>query len=88
LTARISGCAIEVPRIPGPGPLEVIYEEALCREFRLRGIAYERQKDINVMFKDAVIKGQRLDLVVEDRVMVEVKAVKALNDVFTAQTLS
>lgn len=56
LTASIIACAIEVHRILGPGLLESIYEEALCHELSLRGIPFERQKEIDVIYKGKVIK--------------------------------
>ena len=58
----------------GPALLESIYEEALCCEFRLRGVPYERQKAVSVLYKGNVLMGQRLDLVVFERVVVEIKA--------------
>lgn len=88
LTEMIIACAIEVHRILGPGLLESIYEEALCHEFRLRGIPFERQKEVDVVYKDKIIRGQRIDLIVDGQVVVEIKAVKSLSDVFTSQTLS
>ena len=88
LTEQIIAAAIEVHRVLGPGLLESIYEEALCCELSLRGIAFERQKEVDVVYKGHVIKGQRLDLVVNGEVIVEIKAVRALEDIFTAQVLS
>ncbi|QDV67917.1 hypothetical protein Poly24_16220 [Rosistilla carotiformis] len=88
LTEKIIGAAIEVHRVLGPGLLESIYEEALCYELHIRGIACERQKEIDVMYKGHIIKGQKLDLMVEGEVVVELKAVQKLPDVATAQTLS
>jgi len=88
LTEKIISSAIEVHRILGPGLLETIYEEALCYELFLRGIQFERQKEIDVFYKDKVIKGQRLDLVVQGEVIIEIKSVRRLEDVFTAQVLS
>ena len=88
LTASIIASAIEVHRILGPGLLESIYEEALSHELRIRAIPFERQKEVDVFYKDKVIKGQRLDLVVASQVVIEIKAVKALNDVFSSQVLS
>ncbi len=88
LTESIISCAIEVHRVLGPGLLESIYEEALCHEFNIRNVTFERQKEIDVVYKDKVIKGQRLDLVVDGQVVVEIKAVKTMPDVFTAQVLS
>lgn len=88
LTEKIISSAIEVHRILGPGLLESIYEEAFCYELLLRGIQFERQKEIDVFYKDKVIKGQRLDLVVQGEVIIEIKSVRRLEDVFTAQVLS
>jgi GxxExxY protein len=88
LTELIIACAIEVHRILGPGLLESIYEEALCHEFTIREVPFERQKEVSIIYKDKIIKGQRIDLIVDGQVVVEIKAVKALNDAFTSQTLS
>ena len=88
LTQKIIGAAIEVHKTLGPGLLESIYEEALCHEFDLRGISFRRQVEIDVIYKDKVIKGQRLDVLVEEEVIVEIKSLSKLPDVSTAQTLS
>ena len=88
LTEKIIGAAIEVHRILGPGLLESIYEEALCHEFSLRSIEYNRQVDVDVMYKDRIIKGQRLDLMVENKVIIEIKSLRKVPDVVTAQVLS
>lgn len=88
LTEQIIAAAIEVHRVLGPGLLESIYEEAFCYELSLQRIDYERQKDVDVVYKGQTIKGQRLDLVVAGQVVVEIKAVSALTDVFMAQALS
>ncbi len=88
LTERIIGAAIEVHRILGPGLLESIYEEALCHELTLQNIRFERQVAIDVIYKDHVIHGQRLDLLVEGEVVVEIKSLAKLPNVATAQVLS
>ena len=88
LTERIIASAIEVHRLLGPGLLESIYEEALCHEFGLRGISFERQKEVDIFYKEKIIKGQRLDLVVNGEVVIEIKSVRKLEDVFSAQVLS
>ena len=88
LTGQIISSAIEVHRILGSGLLESIYEEALCYEFSLNNIPFDRQKEVNVIYKDKVIKGQRLDLIVNKEVVVEIKSVRKLEDIFTAQVLS
>lgn len=88
LTEQIIGAAIEVHRVLGPGLLESIYEQALAVELGLRGIAYQRQVEVDVEYKGQVIKGQRLDLLVADKVVVETKSVAKLPDVALAQVLS
>ena len=88
LTENIIGAAIEVHRLLGPGLLESIYEEALCHELTLREIKFERQVEIDVVYKDHVIKGQRADLLVAKEVIVELKSVTRLPEVAKAQTLS
>ena len=88
LTERIIGAAIEVHRLLGAGLLESIYEEALCHEFDLRGIRYQRQVDVDVIYKERVIKGQRLDLLVEKEVVVELKSLQTVPEFATAQILS
>lgn len=88
LTEQIISAAIEVHRILGPGLLESIYEEAVCCEFDIRGIPHERQKEVTVIYKGVKIKGQRLDLLVNGEVIVEIKSVRLMDDVFAAQVLS
>jgi GxxExxY protein len=88
LTEKIISAAIEVHRILSPGLLESIYEEALCYELLKRGMQIERQKDVDVVYKDQVIKGQRLDLLVNGEVIVEIKSVRRLEQIFIAQVLS
>ncbi len=88
LTARIIGAAIEVHRELGVGLLESIYEEALCHEFSLRGIGYQRQVEIEVRYKGIVLQGQRLDLLVENEVILELKAQAKLPEFAQAQLLS
>ena len=86
-TEEIIGAAIEVHQNLGPGLLESIYEEALCHERSLRKLGYQRQVPVKIAYKGIVIKGQRLDLLVND-VVVEVKALASLPEVAVAQTLS
>lgn len=88
LTGTIIAAAIEVHRILGPGLLEAIYDAALRRELTLRGIALESQKEVDVVYKGCVIKGQRIDLLVEREVVVEIKSVARLPEVALAQVLS
>ncbi|MBI5529303.1 MAG: GxxExxY protein [Deltaproteobacteria bacterium] len=88
LTSQIIGAAIEVHKCLGPGLLESIYEEALSFELESRGIPFRRQVDVDVIYKEHVIKGQRLDLLVADEVVVELKSVSRLPEAVTAQALS
>ncbi len=88
LTSQIISSAIEVHTVLGAGLLESIYEAALCREFELRGISYQRQVAVDVDYKGLVILGQRLDLLVFDEVIVELKSQAKLPEFATAQLLS
>ena len=88
LTEKIIGAAIEVHRVLGVGLLEVVYELALCHEFDLRGLSYQRQVAIDVVYKGVTIHGQRLDLLVNGEVIVELKAQMKLADNTYAQLLS
>jgi GxxExxY protein len=88
LVRNVIGAAIEVHRHLGPGFLETIYEQALCYELSTRGITFERQKEIVVPYKNISISGQRLDIVVEGQVIVELKTVEQLLPLHEAQLLS
>ena len=88
LTRRIIGCAIEVHRQLGPGLMEATYEEALCIELTDREIAFIRQAGVPVFYKGHLIGEHRPDLVVQDRVVVEVKSVERLIGVHQAQLLA
>ena len=88
-TDRVIGLAIEVHRHTGPGLLESVYEECLCHELTLQGIHFERQKPLPVKFKGVMLDcGYRLDLVVSDAVVVEIKAVETILTVHEAQILT
>ncbi|MBK9747052.1 MAG: GxxExxY protein [Chloroflexi bacterium] len=89
LTHKIIGAAIEVHRELGPGLLESAYEECLAHEFTLRGLAYERQKPLPVIYKGIQVEcGFRLDFLVENLVIVELKAVEDLSPVHQAQVMT
>lgn len=88
LTEKIIGAAIEVHRVLGAGLLETVYEEALCHEFGLRGLGCRRQVAVEVSYKGIMIQGQRLDLLVENSVVVELKSLTKLPEVAKAQLLS
>jgi len=79
LTHTIIGAAIEIHRSLGPGLLEAVYEECLAREFTLRGIPFERQKPVPLVYKDLKLEcGYRLDFLVRHRVVVEIKSIETL----------
>jgi GxxExxY protein len=89
LTERIVGAAIEVHRALGPGLLESAYEECLCHELALQGVPFERQVALPVEYKGTRLDcGYRLDLVVDNAVVVEIKACRAIERVHEAQLLT
>ncbi len=89
LTDLVIGSAIEVHRALGPGLLESTYEMCLCRELALRQISFERQKPIPVVYKGIKLDcGYRADVVVDGRLLVEIKSVEALLAIHDAQLLS
>ena len=88
LSYRVMEAVFEVHNTLGPGFMENVYEEALAYELELRGIPFERQKAIVIHYKDRVVGNHRLDLVVDERIIVELKAASALTDVFKQQLLS
>ena len=88
LAHRVFGAAIEVHRLLGPGFLESVYEEALCVERTLRSIRFARQVPIGVKYKGQIVGQARLDLLVEDRLVLELKALEAIAPIHVAQILS
>lgn len=89
LTETIIGCAIEVHRALGPGLLESVYEECLCYELQLKGLNIERQKILPIAYKEVKLEaGYRLDLVVEGKVIVELKCIEKLMPVHEAQIMT
>lgn len=88
LSYEIMQAVFEVHNQLGPGFSESIFEEALAHEFELRGVAFERQKMITVRYKEREVGTYRLDFVVDGKIVLEIKAVSALNDAFKLQTLS
>jgi len=88
LARNVIGAAIEVHRHLGPGFIESVYEQALAVELRLRGIPHQQQVPVVVDYKGYVVGRGRVDLLADDRLVVEVKAIAALNPVHTAQVVS
>ena len=89
LTEQIIGAAIEVHRALGPGLLESAYEECLCREFHLRGLVFRRQVPLPVEYKGVNLDcGYRLDLIVGDEIILELKCIEKVLPVHEAQLLT
>jgi GxxExxY protein len=84
----VIGAAIEVHQLLGPGFLESLYEEALCVELSLRGIRFARQVRVGVAYKEKTVGEARLDLLVEDCLVVEIKAVEVIAPIHIAQVIS
>jgi GxxExxY protein len=87
LTARIIQCAIAVHRELGPGLLESIYESAMAIEMENVGLKFERQVIVPVLYREQLIGDHRIDLVVDNSVIVELKTVERFDRVFEAQIL-
>jgi len=89
LTHKIIGCAIEVHRLRGPGLLESAYEECLVYDLIQNGLSVERQQPVPVVYKEIKLNcGYRMDVLVENIAVVELKTVEALNEVHEAQILT
>lgn len=88
ISERVIGCAIEVHRVLGPGLLESAYEEALCLELASAGVPFKRQLIVPVFYKGQPVGEYRLDLLVADTVVVEIKSVERMDPVFVAQVLT
>ena len=89
LTKEIIGASMEVHRELGSGFLEYVYEEALCYELNLRKIPFERQKELGIYYKDLLIpRKYKPDLIVENKVIVEIKATSGLAEIEEAQLLN
>jgi GxxExxY protein len=88
LTHAIIGAAMEVHRALGPGFLESIYRNALIHELHLRNLSTKAELEVQVDYKDLIVGRHRLDIVVEDRVIIELKAASGIIDIHIAQVLS
>ncbi len=89
LTESVIGLAIEVHRALGPGLLESAYQECLCYELKAKGIAFGRQVALPVVYKSVKLDcGYRMDLVVDDRLVVELKTVEKILPIHEAQLLT
>ena len=89
LSNKIIGCAIEVHNALGPGLLESAYKECLFYKLTTAGYNVEKEKAMPLVFENVKLEcGYRIDILVENKVVIEIKSVEALNDVHMAQTLT
>lgn len=88
ITEKIIGCAIEVHRNLGPGLLESIYEKTICYELSENNLSFKQQVEIPILYKGLSLGNYRLDLLIEDSIIVELKAVDRIEAVFEAQLLT
>jgi GxxExxY protein len=89
LSSKIIGAAIEVHKHLGPGLLESSYEECLCKELMLRGLKFEQQKALPIIYKGEKLDcGYRLDIVIENQIIVELKACDRIEPIHKAQLLT
>ncbi|WP_339894529.1 GxxExxY protein [uncultured Algibacter sp.] len=89
IATKIIGCAIDVHKVLGPGLLERAYQECLYYKLKKVGLKVEKEKPMPLVFEEVKLEcGYRIDLLVENKVVIELKSVEALNDVHLAQTLT
>jgi len=88
LTAKIIGCAMEVHKRLGNGFQELIYQRALAVEMEFAGLSFEREKEMPIFYREQDIGTRRVDFFVENKIMVELKAISVLEDVHLAQTMN
>lgn len=89
ITEIIIGCAIKVHKSLGPGLLESAYQECLFYELKKAGLKVEKEKPLPLIYEEVKLEcGYRMDLLVEDKIIVEIKSVEALNDIHLAQVLT
>ncbi len=88
LTHKIIGCAMEVHKNLGNGFQEVVYQRALSIEMKLQGLIHEREKEMPLQYKGHDIGSRRVDFFVDEKIMVEIKAITRLEDVHLAQAMN
>ena len=88
ITEKIIGCAMTVHNILGNGFQEVIYQRALAIEMTLQGLSFSRELEVPIFYRDEEIGIRRVDFFVEEKVMVEIKAVSELNNTHLAQAIN
>ena len=86
---KILGCAFEVHKALGPGLLESAYQECLCYKLQQSGLSFHKEKPMPLIFEGVTLEcGYRIDILVENKVVIEIKSIDALNDVHLAQILT
>lgn len=89
ITHKIIGIAMDVHKILGPGLLENVYKECLCFKLQQAGLKTEKERAMPLIFEEVNLEcGYRIDILVENKVVIEIKSVESLNDVHVAQTLT
>lgn len=88
LITRTIGCALDVHKALGPGFVESIYKRAMCIELKAAGLRYECERPVSVMYRGVQITGQRIDLIVENQIVVELKAIARFDEIHRAQLIS
>ena len=89
LSNKVIGCAIEVHKALGPGLLESAYQQCFCHELKLNGVGFQVEKPLPIDYKGCRLDcGYRIDILVEDEIILELKSVEQLNHVHEAQILS
>ena len=88
ISEKIIGCAIEVHKNLGPGLLESVYEKAMCFEIGSNGMKFQNQVTIPIIYKGTILGEHRIDMIVENEIITQFKAVDRLDPVFKAQLLS
>lgn len=88
LTHKIIGCAMQVHRALGNGFQEVIYQRSLAIEMRYAGLDFEREKEMKIYYREQEVGTRRVDFFVEEKVMVEIKAIEKLEDIHRNQAIN
>lgn len=89
LSGKVIGCAIEVHKQLGPGLLESAYEHSLAHELSLAGLKFKLQEPIHIKYKGVILNcGYRADLIIENRLLIELKAVEQINKLHEAQIIT
>ena len=88
ITSKIIGAAMEVHKTLGAGFLESVYDEALAYEFVLQKMKFDRQRPVDVVYKGRIVKQFLCDFLIEDKVILEIKAIKKIMDIDKAQVIN